>query len=151
MGRRNKPILKERMLRRLQRDRRGAIAVEFALVMPVFIGMFMGMMEYSTVYFTYGAIQSATRDVTRQLAVNTLLPGNAQAEIKSRLPKWAQGDVTVLVSQSAPANPAINVITTTVELPISKATPIPFYTKAQTTDIGSVVEMKQELPFVEVK
>lgn len=151
MGQQKNPILTKRMLRKLRHDRRGAIAAEFALVMPVFIGMFMGMMEYSTVYFTYGAMQSATRDVTRQLAVNTLLPGQAQAVIKARMPKWARGDVTVLVTQTTPTNPATNVITTQVELPIAKATPIAFYTKTQTTDIGSTVEMKQELPFVEVK
>lgn len=151
MGRRNKPIVKKCMLKRLRQDGSGAVAVEFGLVMPLFIGMFLGMIEYSAVFFTYGAMQSAARDVTRQVAVNTLLPGSAEAEVKGRLPKWAQGDVTVLVSQSAPANPAINVITTTVELPIAKATPISFYTKAQTTEIGSTVEMKQELPFVEVK
>lgn len=151
MGHRQDPVRKGRLLKRLRHNRDGAIAVEFALVMPLFIGMFMGMMEYSTVYFTYGTMQSAARDVTRQLAVNTLLPGQAEAAVKNRMPGWAKNYVTVLVKQSAPANPATNVITTDVALPIGNATPIAFYTKAQTGDIGTTVEMKQELPFVEVK
>ena len=151
MGYQQRPARKGRLLKRLRRNRDGAIAVEFALVMPLFIGMFMGMMEYSTVYFTYGTMQSATRDVTRQLAVNTLSSGQAETAIKNRMPGWAKNYVTVLVTQSAPANPAINVITTSVGLPIGNATPISFYTKAATTDIGTTVEMKQELPFVEVK
>ncbi|MCG2840576.1 pilus assembly protein [Sandaracinobacter sp. RS1-74] len=135
---------------KLARSRRGAVAAEFGLVMPLFISMFMGMVEYSFVYFTYGNMQAATRDVTRQLAVNTLMPGQAEAELKRRMPPWASDSVTVSVNQSAPSNPATNVITMTTDLPIAKATPIGFFTKAQTTDISSSVEMKQELPFVEV-
>jgi hypothetical protein len=38
-----------------------------------------------------------------------------------------------------------------VDVPISKASPFRFYTIAQTGDIAASVEMKQELPFVEVK
>lgn len=136
---------------KLARDRKGAVAVEFGLVMPLFISMFMGMAEYSFVYFTYGSMQAATRDVSRQMAVNTLSVGQAEAEVKSRLPNWARDAVTVVVNQSAAANPATNVFTMQVDLPISNATPLSFFTKTQSTDISTLVEMKQELPFVEVQ
>lgn len=139
------------MPRKLAKDRKGAIAVEFALVMPLFISMFMGMVEYSFVYFTYGSMQSATRDVTRQIAVNTLPVGQAEAELKERMPVWARDAVTVSVNQSAQANPATNVFTMRADLPIGNAAPVSFFTKAQSSDISTLVEMKQELPFVEVQ
>lgn len=142
--------LRFRMPGRLARDRRGVVAAEFGLVMPLFLGMFMGMVEYSFVYFTYGSMQAATRDVTRQLAVNTISVGNAEAIVKNRLPGWARNDATVLVTQTTPINPATNVFIMEVDVPISKASPFRFYTIAQTGDIAAKVEMKQELPFVEV-
>lgn len=142
-------ILKFSMPRKLARDRKGAVAAEFGLVMPLFISMFMGMVEYSFVYFTYGSMQAAARDVTRQIAVNTLSVSQATAEVKSRMPGWTQSSLTVVVNQSTPGNPATNVYTVQVALPIGKAAPISFYTKAQTGNISSTTEMKQELPFVE--
>lgn len=137
------------MLGRLARNRKGVVAAEFGLVMPLFLGMFMGMVEYSFVYFTYGSMQAATRDVTRQLAVNTIPVGSVETNLKNRLPGWARQNATVLVTQSTPANPATNVFNVEVDLPISKASPFRFYTLTQSGDIAATVEMKQELPFVE--
>ena len=143
--------LRFRMPGRLVKDRKGVVAAEFGLVMPLFLGMFMGMVEYSFVYFTYGSMQAATRDVTRQMAVNTISVGDAESKVKGRLPGWVRNDATVTVTQSAPGNPATNVFTIEVDVPISKASPFRFYTIAQTGDIAASVQMKQELPFVEVK
>lgn len=134
---------------RMGRDRKGAVAAEFGLVMPLFIGMFMGMVEYSFVYFTYGAMQAATRDVARQVAVNTVPYAQAPDVLKARLPGWVRPNATVVMSQSAPGNPATNVYSMEVDVPISRASPFRFYTAAQTGDIAASVQMKQELPFVE--
>jgi Flp pilus assembly protein TadG len=142
-------IRKLSMPGKLARDRKGAVAAEFGLVMPLFISMFMGMVEYSFVYFTYGAMQSATRDVTRQLAVNTLSTAQATGEVKDRMPAWARSAVTVLVTSTTPANPATNVITVRVDVPIGDSSPLSFFTRTQSGSISSSVEMKQELPFVE--
>lgn len=132
------------------RCRRGSVAVEFGLVMPLFIAMFMAMLEYSFVFFTYGSMQAAARDVTRQVAVNTLSVGDAADAVKARLPGWAQGNAEVDVAESAPGNPAVNVYTVDIEVPIRRATPFSFYTLSQDSDVHTRVEMKQELPFVEV-
>jgi Flp pilus assembly protein TadG len=142
-------ILKFSMPGKLARDRKGVVAAEFGLVMPLFISMFMGMVEYSFVYFTYGSMQSATRDVARQLAVNTMTTTQATTEVKERMPAWARNAVTVLVTSTTPANPATNVITVRVDVPIGDSSPLSFFTKTQTGAISSSIEMKQELPFVE--
>ena len=141
--------IRMKMPGKLGRDRKGSVAAEFGLVMPLFIGMFMGMVEYSFVYFTNGSMQAAARDVARQVAVNTVPAANAETVLKARLPGWARDNATVLLTQSAPGNPATNVYTMEVDVPISKASPFRFYTAAQTGDIAASVEMKQELPFVE--
>lgn len=138
-----------RLLHRLHHQRSGAVAVEFGLVMPLFIAMFMGMVEYSFVYFTYGSMQSAARDVTRQVAVNTISMASVDQAVKSRLPGWAQGSASVNISETAPGNPAYNVYQLNVSVPIAQATPFRFYTLSQSSDVRTHVEMKQELPFVE--
>lgn len=139
-----------RNLQAARRNRRGSVAVEFGLVMPLFIAMFMGMLEYSFVFFTYGSMQAAARDVTRQVAVNTLSVADAADAVKDRLPGWAQGDAQVQVEESDPGNPAANVYVIDVDVPIAHATPFNFYTLSQDSGVHTRVEMKQELPFVQV-
>lgn len=138
------------LLRRLARSARGAVAAEFALVLPILIVMFFGMIEYGFIYFTYGSMQAAARDVARQVAVNTLAPGDTGTEVRNRLPDWAKSAATVTATASDPGNPATNVYRIDIEVPISNATPVPLFTLAQSSSIHTHVEMKQELPFVEL-
>jgi Flp pilus assembly protein TadG len=47
--------------RAVGRRRRGAELIEFALVFPVFLFLFFGIMEYSWYFFQRGAVTEATR------------------------------------------------------------------------------------------
>lgn len=136
------------LLGRLGKSGRGAIIAEFALVMPIVAGLLLGMIEYSFVLFTYGSLQAAVRDVSRQVAVNSIGAGDAGAAVRNRLPPWARAGATVSVTASTPGNPATNVYTVEAEVPMASATPVPFYTRAQSGGVSTHVEMKQELPFV---
>ena len=135
------------LLKRLGVRRDGSVAIEFALVTPVLLGLLFGTVEYGLTLFTYSSMQTAARDVTRQMAVNTLASTGAVAEIRSRLPGWMRANATITVSQSAAGNAATNVYTTVVSVPMSKASPINFYTKSTSGSIKTEVKMKQELPF----
>ncbi len=136
------------MMGRIGRSRTGAVIAEFALVMPIVAGLLLGMVEYSFVLFTYGSMQAAARDVSRQVAVNTIDSGGAGPAIRDRLPAWARAGANVSVASSAPGNPAANVYTIVVSVPMASATPVPFYTRAQSGNVSTRVEMKQELPFL---
>ncbi len=136
------------ILDRLRRNRAGAVAAEFAMVSPVLLGLMFGTVEYGLILYSYSSMQTAARDVTRQVAVNTLAIGGASAEIKSRLPTWMRNDAVISVTQTTPANAATNVYTTTVTVSSSKATPLTFFTKAAPFSLQTEVEMKQELPFM---
>lgn len=135
------------LLKRLGVRRDGSVAVEFALVTPVLMGLLFGTIEYGLSLFAYSSMQTAARDVTRQVAVNTVASGSAVAEIRSRLPGWMRANATITVSQSAPGNAATNVFTTVVSVPLSQASPLTFYTKTTTSLMRTEVRMKQELPF----
>jgi Flp pilus assembly protein TadG len=138
-------------VRRLGADKRGAAAAEFALVIPAALGLLFGTFEFGIAFFSYATAQSAVRDVTRQVAVNTMPVANAQSAILSRLPNWARSGATVTVSQSSAANPATNVYTVVVSMPMSAATPLQFFTMAANQTLRTELRMKQEMPYVAIQ
>lgn len=139
------------VVRRLRKDCRGAAAVEFALVIPAAMGLLFGSFEFGVAYFSYSAAQAAVRDVTRQVAVNTMPVGSASSAIRSRLPDWARDAASISITQSSPANPATNVYTVVVSMPMSAATPLQFFTLATNSTLRTELRMKQEMPYVAIQ
>ena len=135
------------MLRRFASCRRGASAVEAALVFPILIALLLGTIEFSFVLYTNNALQTATREVARQLAVNYLLEPAVADEVAGRLPPWVGDGAAVTVTQSAPADPATNLMTVAVTLPVADATPINLFNHmVGGMTLNTSVTMKQELP-----
>ncbi len=135
------------MFAKLPSCRRGAVSVEAAIVFPVLIALVMGAMEFSLMLFTYGSMQTATREVARQMAVNFIAPAAAEALVRERLPVWGRDAATVAVTQTTPASPESNVFNVVVTVPASKSTPVRFFGRAaQDWDLRTEVTMKQELP-----
>jgi Flp pilus assembly protein TadG len=118
------------------------------MVLPVLMGLTFGTFEYGIAFYTFNSMQAATRDVGRQVAINTLPAGSAQASIRARLPGWARDGATVNVTQSAPANPNTNIYTFVVTMPMDAATPIQFFSRVTNPTIRTELSMKQELPYV---
>lgn len=131
----------------LLRNRKGAAAVEFALVLPVFISMMFGSLEFSVLLYSYSSMQTAARDAVRQVSVNSLTPTEAKARIPAEVPSWMSGDVTVAITQTKPSDPTTNIIQVNVSVPAYKASPITFFTRGTDWILSTQAEMKQELPF----
>lgn len=53
------------MTGQVRKDRRGANAIEFALVMPVLLGMLIGVMDYGWFFFRESMVTNAMRDGVR--------------------------------------------------------------------------------------
>lgn len=136
-----------RVLNKFLRDRRGAAAAEFALILPVFISMMFGSMEFSVLLYSYSSMQTAARDAARQVAVNSLTPTEAKNKLAAKMPKWMSGDTTVSITQTAPADPSSNIIQVNVSVPANQASPITLFTRGTTWTLSTQAEMKQELPF----
>jgi len=68
--------IKNKMLKRLKNDERGAVLVEFALIAPTFFLLLMGVFDFGyTVYartVLNGAIQTAARDSALETGATTL-------------------------------------------------------------------------------
>ena len=58
-----------RIWRAATADERGAAAVEFALVVPVFMLIVFGMIDFTRAYYTQSAIAAAVREGARTAAV----------------------------------------------------------------------------------
>lgn len=128
--------------------RSGAAAAEFAIVLPILVGLLFGTVEFGLLLFSYSSMQSALRDVTRQVAVNTISVATAENSIRARLPGWMRQDAVITINQTTPGNPATNVYTGSVSVIANQATPLSFYTRASDWSMQTTMEMKQELPFI---
>lgn len=58
-----------RRLFRLATDRRGAAAVEFALLAPTFLAMFLGVLQFGLGLQAYNALRGASADTARNVTV----------------------------------------------------------------------------------
>lgn len=134
------------MLRRVLCCRRGAVAVEGAIILPILVLLVVGVMEYGILLFTFMTLQSATREVTRAASVNFTAPADVPANLRARLPSWSRSTAEITVTQSAAGSPLTNVITVTATIPSSAATPIHLLTAVGDWDLKTVVKMKQEQP-----
>ena len=54
---------------RIKRDDRGAVMVEFAIVLPVLLLLLLGIVEFGRAYNTQVSIQAAAREGARELAL----------------------------------------------------------------------------------
>lgn len=57
------------LARTLRRDRTGAVAVEFALIGPMFLALFLGVLQFGIGMQNYNAMRSISADVARYAAV----------------------------------------------------------------------------------
>jgi Flp pilus assembly protein TadG len=63
-----------KLFARFRRDRRGSLAVEFAMVAPVFFALLFAIIETGIVFFASQVLETVTQDSARQI-----LTGQAQA------------------------------------------------------------------------
>lgn len=68
----SRPVQKKGWLRGFCRASDGATAVEFALVMPLFILVFVEILQGGLYVFCYAALEKATADATRTIMVGAL-------------------------------------------------------------------------------
>lgn len=107
-----------RKLRALLKRRRGQAMVEFALVLPIFVLLVFGIMEFGLMFHQYMVVTAASREGARTAAV-----GGTDAEIRTAALTAAAGvDKGFLTTSVAPATRvkgAPVTVTVTNQVPIS--------------------------------
>lgn len=126
-------------------DDRGAIAVEFCVLAPIFIALIVGVTEFGMIFYTYYAAVGVARNVTRQLATNSIQPSSAEAAVRANLPPWVRNEAAIKVSQTKPGDYTANDISVSITISGSAATPIRLMSWAYgSINIKPTVTMQQE-------
>lgn len=61
-------------------DERGVAAVEFAILAPIFIGVVLAILEFSTAYFTQQAMENVSYNITRLAKTGYVEAGRTQEQ-----------------------------------------------------------------------
>ncbi len=135
--------------KRKHQNRRGAAAVEFAVVIPAFLAIVFGIVEFGRAFNVLGILNTAARNGARQGCLN----GSNNTKISSAVTTTTSGagingvTTTVLVNGvAADANTAKSgdTITVTVTVPTANVSwmPHPWFLKTQT--LQSTCVMRRE-------
>jgi Flp pilus assembly protein TadG len=134
---------------RLQRDRSGSAASEFALVLPLLTLLLFGVLEFGTVVYAFSAMQFGATNAARSLAVNTATEAAALASARAVLPGWVANDVSMQMAQTNAGDPNSNIIRVTLSVNASRASVVPMLTRLVDLPLTAEATIKQELPYVD--
>lgn len=103
-----------RKLLSFHRHIHGAMAVEFALVMPLFLLIVMGAIEFGRLYWIRGTMQFAIDEAARYAMVNTSATNSTiQTYATGKLYGLSSSTVTVAVTDQTISSVSYKVITAT--------------------------------------
>lgn len=72
-----------------QRSRSGAAAVEFALVLPIFLMLLFGIIQFGSVLFLHNNMVNAAREAVRRMSVDSsFTAAQAEAYAQNYLSDW---------------------------------------------------------------
>ncbi|MCA9249286.1 MAG: pilus assembly protein [Planctomycetales bacterium] len=115
-----------KLCRSCRRDRRGAAAVEFALVAPVFFLLVFGMIEYGRMVMVQQILTNASREGARKAVIEGTSSTDVQAAVQQYLTDASISGATVTVTSTAPVAPDYaDSMTVDVEIPFSQVSWLP--------------------------
>lgn len=76
------------------RRRSGAVAAEFALIVPLLALMLFGVLQFGFAIYTYSAMETAARTGARQIVFGTSVAA-AQAATRAALPGWVADEAAI--------------------------------------------------------
>ncbi len=130
-------------VKRIWRRTEGSSAVEFALVLPLFLLLMFGAADFEFVVYTQSVMFNAAREAARRMAVDsTHTVAQAQSDAQSILNTWPIATYTINPQRPAPT--CADCVKVTVSLPMNQAALLgdPFNMFSGT--ITAQVTMRQE-------
>jgi Flp pilus assembly protein TadG len=124
------------------RQRRGAAAVEFALVAPLFFFLVLGMVEYGRMIMVQQVITNASREGARRAVLDNATTADVQAIVDDYLENGSVDGATITVTPSPPSSAAAgDPITVSVSIPFAEVSWLPgaFYLGETTLNADTVM------------
>ena len=90
-----------RRFRRLRRDQRGVVAIEFAMIAPIFFGLLIGIIDVSRYMWTLNTMQYAIDQGVRAGVVQQLPTEEVSDLVKGSLAGLDAGTIDVNVTDDA--------------------------------------------------
>ncbi len=134
----------------LKKNRRedGQAMVEFALILPIFLLILCGIIDFGWLFYNQLSLNNACREGARYAVVNTAEDANTQAIINhienATTTVFANDGVDIEVAYSSPNDPTAGDITVSLEAEISFFTPVLSSVMGKSKTITSTVVMKVE-------
>jgi Flp pilus assembly protein TadG len=101
-------------VRSLGRDEGGAAAVEFAIVVPVFLAIMMTIWEFGFAQHKLSSIRFAMENASRALLVNNAMTqAQLSTMVKSQLSSIADNNVTITLTSTTVSGTTIKKLTGT--------------------------------------
>lgn len=124
-----------------RKSRRGAAAVEFAMVAPVFLLLTFGMMEYGRMVMVQQVLTNGSREGARKAVLDGATTADVTTAVQAYLTNAGiTGGATISVSPNPPTSAASgDPVTVTISVPFSQVSwlPAPMYLGATTLNASS--------------
>lgn len=126
----------------------GQAMVEFALILPIFLLILCGIIDFGWLFYNQLSLNNACREGARYAVVNTADNADTQAIINhienSEIHVFANDGVDITVTYSSPGDPTAGDITVNMSADISFFTPVLSTIMGKEKTITSTVVMKVE-------
>jgi Flp pilus assembly protein TadG len=127
-----------RRMRTLVGERRGAAAVEFALILPALTLMLCGVFQYSILAFSYNVMLNTARNGARSLAIGTATEAQVITTAKASLPGWIPANAWTITPQDT-GTTKTNQVTTRITVATRYATVMRLGPMPATLDVKVVM------------
>ncbi len=138
----------KKLLFRKSRREDGQAMVEFALILPVFLLILCGIIDFGWLFYNQLSLNNACREGARYAVVHTAEDADTQAIInhieKTTTTVFANDGVDITVEYTSPADPTSGDIRVNLEADISFFTPVLSTILGKEKTITSTVIMKVE-------
>lgn len=139
--------MKKSFLKKCRRED-GQAMVEFALILPIFLLILCGIIDFGWLFYNQLSLNNACREGARYAVVHTAENADTQAIINhienTSTTVFANDGVDIKIEYSSPNDPTAGDITVSMEAEISFFTPVLSTVLGKEKTITSTVIMKVE-------
>ena len=135
--------------RKTRRRRRGAAAVEFALVAPIFLTMVLGIVEFGRVVMVQQILTNASREGARLGVIDGVSAQDVRNRVDDYLVNSAITSATVTVTPDPPSSAGFGQpVTVTVQVVYDDVSwlPSPFLMEQNATLTATTVMSRESIP-----
>lgn len=140
-------MLKRRAARKKGKGEDGQAMVEFALILPIFLLILCGIIDFGWLFYNQLSLNNACREGARYAVVNTAEGCDTQeieAHIENTTTTVFANDVQIEIIYSSPGDPTSGDVTVNLEAEINFLTPVLSTFMGREKTIYSSVVMKVE-------